>query len=125
MGPLHLLDLSDEQRGKITKIQDDHRKKDWDVMGKIMDEQAKLRDLLNTDKPDPKKAGAVYGAIAKLRQQMVETQIDIQNRIYDVLSPEQRDQLRQWRRNPPGPGRGMGPGMGMHPGMGPRGGITP
>lgn len=94
-------------------------------MGKIMDEQAKLRDLLNTDKPDPKKAGAVYGAIAKLRQQMVETQIDIQNRIYDVLSPEQRDQLRQWRRNPPGPGRGMGPGMGMHPGMGPRGGMTP
>lgn len=131
MGPVWMLDLSDEQRGKIEKIQDDTRRKNWDTYGKIMDEQAKLRDLYSGETVDPKKVGAVYAGIAKLQQQVIESSVEAHNRVQAVLTKEQKEQLKQWSRGGMG-GRGMmgpggrggyGPGnmqrggMGMGPGM--------
>ncbi len=124
MGPIWMLDLTDEQRSKIDAIYDDVRKKDWATMGKIMDEQAKLRDLYQADTPDAKKIGAVYGNIAKLRQQMIEANVDAQNRAQGILTKEQREQLQRWRRGmwrggpmrprggQAGPGNGPGGMMG-------------
>ena len=120
MGPVSMLDLSDEQRDKIDKIFDAERKQHWSVMGKMMDVQNKLRDLYKTDQPDPKKVGAVYGEIAKLHQQMIEAHVQASNQMQQVLTKEQREQLRQWNRGgwgggPRGPATGkpgtMGPGM--------------
>lgn len=115
MGPLAALNLTDDQRSKINKIFDDERKQHWAVMGKMMDEQNKLRDLYEQTEPDPKKVGAAYGAIAKLRQQMLETHIQANNEMQKVLTKEQREQLGQWRRGMWGPGGGprggYGPGM--------------
>ncbi|MEW6330427.1 MAG: Spy/CpxP family protein refolding chaperone [Pseudomonadota bacterium] len=125
MGPVWMLDLSDEQRDKIEKIQDDARRKNWDTYGKIMDEQAKLRDLYTGDTVDPKKVGATYAGIAKLHQQVIESGVETHNRVQAVLTKEQKEQLRQWRRGGMGSGMmgpggrgGYGPGgMGMGPGM--------
>jgi Spy/CpxP family protein refolding chaperone len=83
-------------------------------MGKLFDEQARLRDVYATERPDPKQVGQVYGNIAKLQQQMAEIATDAHNRMFDLLTKEQRDQLQQWRR-----GGMMGPGS-----MG-RGGAAP
>lgn len=106
-GALNGLDLSDEQRSKIDKIFDAERKQHWSVMGKMMDEQNKLRDLYAQETPDPKKVGAVYGEIAKLRQQMIEAHVQASNQMQSVLTKEQREQLRQWNRG--GWGQGWGP----------------
>jgi Spy/CpxP family protein refolding chaperone len=108
MGPVGMLDLTAEQRAKINKLQDENRRKDWEIAGKIMDEQAKLRDLYAVDTPDPKKVGAVYGNIAKHRQQMIEADVALQNSIQATLTKEQREQLKQMRR-------GMRSGMGSGP----------
>lgn len=124
MGPVWMLDLSDEQRGKIEKIHDDLRRKNWDTYGKIMDEQSRLRDLYSGETVDAKKVGAVYGGISKLQQQVIEAGVEAHNRVQAVLTKEQKEQLRQWRRGGMG-GRGMmGPGGcgaygpdGMGPGM--------
>ncbi len=126
MGPVWMLDLSDEQRDKIEKIQDDTRRKNWATYGKIMDEQSKLRDLYAGETVDPKKVGAVYAGIAKLQQQVIESGVEAHNRVQAVLTKEQKEQLKQWSRGGMG-GRGMmgpggrggyGPGgMGMGPGM--------
>jgi len=119
-GALHGLDLSDEQRAKIDKIFDTERKQHWGIMGQMLEEQNKLRDLYNADQPDPKKVGAVYGQIAKLQQQMLETHVQASNQMQQVLTKEQREQLQQWRRGgwgwgPRGPAGGKpgaaGPGM--------------
>jgi len=125
MGPLGMLDLSDEQRGKIEKIQDDTRRKNWDTYGKIMDEQSKLRDLYSGETVDPKKVGAVYGGISKLQQQVIEANVEAHNRVQAVLTKEQKEQLKQWSRGGMG-GRGMmGPGGrgGYGPGNMPRSGM--
>jgi Spy/CpxP family protein refolding chaperone len=118
MGPVWMLDLSNEQRDKIEKIHDDARRKNWDTWGKIMDEQAKLRDLYAAETVDPKKAGAVYAGIARLQQQVIESSVEAHNRVQAVLTKEQKEQLRQWRRGGMGGRGGYGPGgMGMGPGM--------
>lgn len=114
MHPLDVLDLTDDQRAKLAKTQDETRKRNWDLMGKLFDEQARLRDIYATERPDPKQVGQVYGNIAKLQQQMAEIAAEAHNRMLDVLTKEQRDQLQQWRR-----GGMMGPGW-----MG-RGGAAP
>jgi Spy/CpxP family protein refolding chaperone len=107
VGAIGNLDLSDEQRTKINKISDAERKQHWVIMGQMMEEQNKLRDLYAAEEPDPKKVGAEYGAIAKLRQQMIETHVQADNEMHEVLTKEQREQLRQWNRD--GWGRGRGP----------------
>lgn len=108
LGPISMLDLTPDQRSKLNKIRYDLRKQHWAIMGKIIDEQAKLSDLYAADKPDPKKIGAVYGAIFDLRRQMIETQIDAMNRAKDILNKEQITKLKQLQQY-----RGMGTGGAM------------
>ena len=47
----------------------------------------------------------MYGNISRLQQQAVEANVELYNRMQAVLSKEQHEQLKQWRR-------GMGPGLG-------------
>jgi Spy/CpxP family protein refolding chaperone len=108
-GPLYSLDLSDSQRDKIEKIRDAERKKHWEIGGKMLEDQNRLRDLYQSDHQDPKKIGAVYGNIAKLQQQMLETHVRANNEVQQVLTKEQREQLKQWQRGAWGPRGGYAP----------------
>jgi Spy/CpxP family protein refolding chaperone len=98
-GAFGALDLTKDQQAKINKIQDDMRKQHWAIMGKMMDEQAKLRDLYAEEKLDAKKIGAVSDAVYALRKQMIESRIDAINRMRDVLTKEQREQLNKRSSN--------------------------
>ncbi|MDH4164620.1 MAG: Spy/CpxP family protein refolding chaperone [Nitrospirota bacterium] len=93
-GQFSALDLTKDQKARINKIQDELRKQHWAVMGKMMDEQSKLRDLYDEEKLDAKKINAVSDAIHGLRKQMIESRIDAFNRMREVLTAEQRDQLK-------------------------------
>ena len=107
------LDLSAEQRTKINKIQDDTRKLHWAIMGKMMDEQSKLRDLYAEEKLDAKKIGAASDSIYALRKQMLETRIDATNRMREVLTKEQREKLNKgYAGGMPGAGHRHGGMMG-------------
>ncbi len=94
IGMVMALDLSDEQRSKINKLSDELRHKNWPTRGLIMDESAKLRDLYGADKRDPSAIGKEYQKIFDLERQMIEAMIDTQNRIEELLTPEQRAQLK-------------------------------
>jgi Spy/CpxP family protein refolding chaperone len=108
-----MLDLTPEQNTKINKILDDLRHKHFDILGKMMDEKAKMRDLFDEEKLDGKKIGMVQDALSALRKQLLESRVDATNRVREILTKEQRDQLKQMMR-----GRGYGCGSGMGPGMG-------
>lgn len=113
-----LLDLSVDQQGQINRIHDEARRKNWTTLGKIHDEQAKLRDLYAAERPDSKAILATVAGIQALERQMLETMLDAHQRMDAVLTDAQREQLRQWRAGR-GPGMGgtmMGPG-GMRRGM--------
>lgn len=92
------LDLSEEQRSKINKLSDELRHKNWAAMGLIVDESARLRDLYEADKPDPKAIGNEYQKIFDLKRQMIEAMVDTQNHVEELLTPEQLNQLKDKRR---------------------------
>jgi len=122
---VYMLNLTDDQRGKINAIQDKLRKQHWEVMGKMMDEHNALRDLYSADMLDGKAIGATYDRLFKLKRQMIDAGIKARNDTMAVLTKEQREQLKQFRhgrgmygygmgmggRGPMGQGRTMGPGM--------------
>jgi Spy/CpxP family protein refolding chaperone len=104
MGAYSMLGLTSEQRSKINKIHDEARRKNWDTLGKMQDEQARLRDLYAADKRDPKAISAVVANVQALERQILEVMLDAHNRMEALLTDAQREQLKQI-------GRGMGPGM--------------
>jgi Spy/CpxP family protein refolding chaperone len=111
---MYRLGLSDDQRAKVRKIMEQHHKQMWTVMGDMMDARNKLRDLYDEDQPDPAKVGAAFAEVSKFHRQMLEARVRIRNEIGEVLTPEQREQLGQWRhgawRSGPRQSGGMGKG---------------
>ncbi len=95
------LDLTDEQRSKINKLSDELQHKNWERMGAIRDESAKLRDLYEADKRDPRQIGAEYQKIFDLKRQMIEAMVDTQNRIEALLTPDQMRQLKAMHHRMP------------------------
>ena len=94
------LDLNDNQRKEILGVEDELRKKNWDLTGKMQDEMAKLRSayLASSGSPDRAAVSAAYKRLGELRQQRVENSLDAAERIEKALTPEQRAQLTQQAR---------------------------
>jgi Spy/CpxP family protein refolding chaperone len=97
MSGLWHLDLTDAQRQQVLKIQDDLRRRNWELYGKAQDEQAKLRDAyFGSGKRDRAAIIAAYRRIGDLRLQRIENSLDAAERIEGVLTQQQRDQLKRW-----------------------------
>jgi Spy/CpxP family protein refolding chaperone len=92
-GPGFAFDLTDEQRAKIDKIQQDTASKQWELMAKLRDEQARLNQLYFSDKRDSAAVGKSYKTIAGLRQQLFDNGLAARKQVDGVLTKEQREQL--------------------------------
>ena len=88
------LDLNAEQRGKITKIRDDVRRKHWALMGEMQDEQSQMNDQYRSDARDDAALSAGYRRMSELRQQMYDLSLSAQRQIDTVLTKEQREKMR-------------------------------
>src|SRR5512139_3320197 len=99
-GPQGMPDLSADQRAKIGKIQDETRRKNWALMGQMMDEQAKLRDLYDAPKRDSDAINNAYKNINELQRRMYESAADAHKRMEGVLTQEQKEKSwRFWRKD--------------------------
>ena len=94
--PLDALGLSDEQSEKVAKIQEDARRKNWDLMGQMRSEQFKLRNMYYADKVDPNAVVEQQKKIDELRQKLVKSQVETRNQIAALLTPEQQKQFRSF-----------------------------
>lgn len=88
------LDLTEQQQAEIAQIQEDFRKKQSDLAAKMAAEQAKLNEIYYSGKRDPAAIDNQYKKIYDLRRQMIQIQVDAQNRMDAVLTPEQKERLR-------------------------------
>jgi Spy/CpxP family protein refolding chaperone len=96
--PLAALDLSEQQRSQINAIRRQSTEQQAKLYGELIGQQAKLRGLYLEDRPDPKQIGEAYAGIVGLQQRLAEAGAETQKRMLEVLTPEQRQQLQQWRR---------------------------
>ncbi|MGN6667431.1 MAG: Spy/CpxP family protein refolding chaperone [Trinickia sp.] len=92
------LDLTDEQRTKINQIQDETRKSHWALMGSMMDQQSKLRDLYEAPKRDTAAIDSAYKSMDDMRQQMISSSADASKRIEAILTKKQLEKLRTYQR---------------------------
>ena len=86
MGPQSLPDLSADQRTKIGKIQDETRRKHWELMGQMMEEQTRLRDLYNAPKRDSGAIANAHKKISELQRRMYESAADAHKRMEAILT---------------------------------------
>ena len=89
------LNLTAEQRSKIAKIQNDVRRKHWDLMGKMQDEQAQMNEQYHSDQRDDAPLSKSYRNMSELRQQMFDLSLSARRQIDAVLTQEQRDKLKR------------------------------
>ncbi len=91
--------LTEEQEDRINKIQDETRRAHWTVMGAMMDQRAKLRDLYSAPKQDTAAIDEANKTAGNLHQQMYEISVEAQKRMQAVLTKEQQEKLHKcWRR---------------------------
>jgi periplasmic protein CpxP/Spy len=114
MGLLRGVQLTDAQRDQIRAIHEDVR---GDAEpGKGMQLQRELHLAVLADTPDQQKIAALKQAIAAAQAEGLARRIEVQGRVAQVLTPEQRAQVRQRLEEAPagprGPGRGPGRGAG-------------
>jgi Spy/CpxP family protein refolding chaperone len=109
LGNYRALNLTADQKSKITPIFKETRAKQWAAMGKMMDAEERLQELYDVDKQDSDAINKQYKVIEDLRRQMVDTSVEAHNRVNSILTKEQKEQLeksKSW-----GPGHGYGPMM--------------
>lgn len=99
MGPQGLSDLTADQRTQIAKIRDETREKHWGLMGKMMDEQARLRDLYDAPKRDSDAIANAHKKISELQRRMYEDAADAHKRMESVLTKEQQEKSWRFWRN--------------------------
>ncbi|HSO06177.1 MAG TPA: Spy/CpxP family protein refolding chaperone [Pelomicrobium sp.] len=95
-GMLSHFNLTQDQWNKIEQVQEETRKKNWDLMGKMQDESYELRKLLSAPQRDRKAISAQYRKLSDLRQQRFEIAMDAREKIEGVLTKEQREQLQRY-----------------------------
>ncbi|MBY0579082.1 MAG: Spy/CpxP family protein refolding chaperone [Burkholderiales bacterium] len=96
------LDLSEEQRARITKLIDKLQHDNWAAMGAIMDDSGTLRDLYHADRRDPVAIDKTYQKIFDMKRQMIKSALDTENGIEDILTPDQLKQLKdRLHQSPP------------------------
>ena len=93
-GPRADLHLTTEQRSKIAKIQDDVRRKHWDLMGKMQDERSQMNEQFNAEPRDDAALSASYRKMSELRQQMFDLSLAAQKQMDTVLTAEQREKMK-------------------------------
>ena len=96
IGPVWSLDLKDNQRLAIDNIMREQHAQSWPLMTAMFADYGKLRELYSAETLDAAAIGKVYDDIFKNQRAMIENSIKTRNRIYDQLTKEQKEQLRQY-----------------------------
>lgn len=80
--------LTEEQKARINAIHDETRKVHCALIGELINQQAKLRDLNNALNPDKDAIEATATEIGNLQQRMVDTAMEAHKQMRAVLTEE-------------------------------------
>jgi len=101
LAALEALDLTAEQRAKITEIRRDVQRKNHALMGSLREIRWQSQDAAKSAELDVAAARKRYDEAAAVRKQMFEARLEARARAEAVLTKEQREQLRAQPRPMP------------------------
>ena len=97
---IEALNLTPEQRAKVTEIRRDVQRRTHALMGSMREIRWKGQDLRSAPELDAAAARKLYDEGAAVRKQMFESRLEARAKAEALLTKEQREQLRKTR--PPG-----------------------
>ena len=98
---LQQLDLTPEQREKIDEIQAESRREYETLSEEMRDSHQQMQSLLSSD-ASSNELRQQHQQMQRLHQQMSDRRFETMLEIREVLTPEQRAQMAQFRQNRPG-----------------------
>jgi len=98
MGIVDLPGLTEEQRTEMRSIQREARRQNMETMLDIMDLRDDMHEAMAADRPDPRTIRELQEAMSQKQGQLLESSVETRNRIYDLLTEEQQEQLREYQR---------------------------
>ena len=103
---VHRLDLTDAQREQLRTLMEDGRQA-GDPGAAMRDAEQKLHAALLVDTPDLQAVEAAKGAIAAAHAAELDHRVEMMQKVAQILTPAQRQQLLKMPSGPPR-GRGLG-----------------
>ena len=84
-GPAAGANLSDEQRAQVAALQEQHRERNWKVMGELRKEQFKLSELYSAPKADSKAIAEQQKKVDALREQLFKQRNDLRREMQALV----------------------------------------
>jgi len=112
------LNLGEEQKKQIRATLREFRDRLIQLRGAVESAEGELRDEMNEDKVDNRKAEAAIERVVKSRSELMRAVSQMSLKLRLILTPAQWQELQKRERRPPGPPHGnmRGPGhRGIHP----------
>ena len=97
--PMEALELSTEQRTKLESLNLERSKKMAQLRADLKVARLDLRAAMRQDNPDPAEVKARVAAVNKARSLILESKVNHRLKVNNVLTPEQRNKLREVRRD--------------------------
>ena len=98
-GAYYGLELNNDQRDQIAKIERQAREKQWKLMSQLRDEQYNLQELYYDDTRDPSAINSELSKIDELQRQMFEANLAARSKVEALLTPEQRERVDNLAQN--------------------------
>ncbi|WP_303907846.1 Spy/CpxP family protein refolding chaperone [Thiohalomonas denitrificans] len=94
MGGIWSLNLDEKQRQQIGEIMQQQQKQQWERRARMQEAMNQLNRLYANETPDPEKVGEAYARMSEIQREIAESQVRAHNRMWELLTEEQRQQLR-------------------------------
>jgi Spy/CpxP family protein refolding chaperone len=89
------MNITTEQRDKLSAIQDGVAKKTWDLADRMRERSLRLRDLMATRPRERTAIASEYKKLQELQRQNFRIYIDARQEMANVLAAEQQQRLQR------------------------------
>ncbi|MFB9144942.1 Spy/CpxP family protein refolding chaperone [Halomonas alkalicola] len=93
MGMMSMLDS--DQRSQMRELMQEHRPAQFERKGRLMNLRDDLMAEMHGERPDPEQVQELHGRMAELHGEMMAEMVRMRNAMHDLMTDEQREQLRQ------------------------------
>lgn len=93
MGMMSMLDP--DQRSQMRELMQEHRPAQFERKGRLMNLRDDLMAEMHGERPDPEQVQELHGRMAELHGEMMAEMVRMRNAMHDLMTDEQREQLRQ------------------------------
>ena len=93
MGMMSMLEA--EQRSQMRELMQEHRPAQFERKGRLMNLRDDLMAEMHGERPDPEQVQELHGRMAELHGEMMAEMVRMRNAMHDLMTDEQREQLRQ------------------------------